>query len=114
MRATPIVANRAVALLSKMMNLAERWGVRPKVLESVRGLDRYPEKKKHRFLSGDQLKALGTALAEIEKAPKESDDYELPSVIAAVRLLLFTGCRRGEILSLRRDQVNLKKRAYCT
>ena len=107
LKATPIVANRAVALLSKMMNLAERWGLRPKFSNPCRGLDHYPERKKHRFLSGDQLKALGTALSEIEKAPKDSDDYELPSVIAAIRLLLFTGCRRGELLGLRWEDVNL-------
>lgn len=106
LKATPIVANRAVALLSKMMNLAEAWQVRPKFSNPCRHVGKYPEKKAHRFLSSEQLTALGAALAEIERAPKKSDDYELPSVIAAVRLLLFTGCRRGELLSLRWEDVN--------
>jgi integrase len=107
LRATPIVANRALALLSKMMNLAEAWGLRPKFSSPTRYVQKYPERKAHRFLSSEQLTSLGRTLAEIEKLPKGHADAELPSVIAAVRLLLFTGCRRGEVLGLKWDAVNL-------
>ncbi len=104
MRGTPGAANRVLALLSKMFNLAERWGLRPDGTNPCRHIDRNPERKMERFLSGEEIGRLGAALAEAERTRTE-----LPSAIAAIRLLLFTGCRLSEILTVQWDQVDYER-----
>ena len=64
--ATPYSANRVLALLSKMFNLAERWGVRPETTNPCRYVDKYPERSRERFLSGAELARLGEVLAAAE------------------------------------------------
>jgi integrase len=103
MRATPGAANRTLACLSKMLNLAERWGLRSDGSNPCRHVERYPERKMERFLSADELGRLGATLTEAEKTKTET-----PSVIAAIRLLIFTGARLGEILDLRWVSVDLE------
>lgn len=103
MRDTPGAANRTLALVSKMLNLAEKWGLRPDGSNPCRHVDRYPERKMERFLSVDELGRLGAVLAEAERTATE-----LRSVIAAVRLLMFTGARLGEILNLEWSHVDFE------
>jgi integrase len=105
MRSKPGAANRVLALLSKMFNLAERWGLRPDHSNPCRHVERYAERKLERFLSGEELARLGTALAEAER-----NGREMPSAIAAVRLLACTGARAGEIQGLRWEHVDLAGR----
>jgi integrase len=95
MRATPGASNRVLALLSKMFNLAEQWGWRPDGSNPCRHVERYDEKKMERFLSVEELRRLGEVLAEAARTQSVS----LPAV-AAMRLLVFTGCRVSEILTL--------------
>ena len=104
MRDRPGAANRVIALLSKMMNLAEKWGMRPDGTNPCRHVERYPERRMERFLDNDELARLGTVLTEAQRT-----QTELPSVIAAIRLLLFTGCRSGEILSLQWEHVDFER-----
>ncbi|MCZ6467356.1 MAG: tyrosine-type recombinase/integrase, partial [Alphaproteobacteria bacterium] len=104
MRDTPGAANRTLALLSKMMNLAEKWGLRLDGSNPCRHVDKYPERKMERFLSVDELGSLGAVLAEAERTATE-----LPSVIPAVRLLMFTGARLGEILNLEWSHVDFER-----
>ncbi len=105
MRATSGAANRTLALLSKMMNLAEKWGLRPDGSNPCRHVDRYPERKMERFLSGEELSRLGGVLAEAERTRTE-----LPSAIAAIRFLIFTGMRLSEVLTLRwRENVDFER-----
>ncbi len=96
MRQTPGAANRVLALLSKMFGLAEQWGLRPQQSNPVHGIERYRERKLERFLTFDELARLGAVLHEAERT-----QTEMPSVIAAIRLLILTGARLGEILGLR-------------
>src|SRR5512132_2455942 len=96
LRETPHQANRVLALVSKMMNLAEKWGLRPDGSNPCRHVEKYKEAKRERFLSAEELTRLGDVLAEAERTTMES-----PSVIAAVRLLVLTGCRLSEVLTLR-------------
>lgn len=95
------VANRCIALLSKMFNLAERWGWRPDGSNPCRHVDRYPENRRERFLSDKELSVLA---GELNKAEGEN----LYSV-AAIRLLIFTGARLGEILNLKWEQVDMQR-----
>jgi len=104
MRDRPGAANRVLSLLSKMFNLAEKWSMRPDGSNPCRHVDRYPERKMERFLSADELGRLGAVLTEAERT-----GTELPSVIAAIRLLIFTGARLGEILNVQWGQVDLER-----
>ncbi len=104
MRATPYQANRVVALLSKMFNLAEAWGLRPDSSNPCRHVARFKEAKRERFLSSAELACLGKVLTEAERYEVES-----PSAVAAIRLLLFTGCRLSEILTLRWQEVDSER-----
>lgn len=98
----PGVANRCLALLSKMFNLSERWNLRPDHTNPVRHVEKYKENKVERYLSKDELSQLANVLFESEKTGSEN-----PFVIAAIRLLLFTGARLDEILTLRWGYVDL-------
>lgn len=99
----PVQANRVLALLSKMLNLAETWGLRPLHSNPCPRIGRYGERKRERFLTGAELRRLGDALAAVER-----DGSEDPAVVLAVRLLLLTGARRDEILDLRWEDVNME------
>jgi integrase len=105
LKSTPAAANRALAVLSKMMELAEVWGIRPSNSNPCRHVKKYPESKRERFLNADEFKRLGETLVDAER-----ENVEQPHAIAAFKLLIFTGCRRGEILSLRWDEVDWEHR----
>lgn len=95
---TPIEANRCLALLSKAMNLAEMWDMRPGGTNPCKHVRRFAENKRRRFLSPKELGRLGEAL-------RRADAGELGHVtwqsVAFVRLAIFTGMRRGEVLTLK-------------
>ena len=55
----PCQANRTLGVLSKMMNLAETWGIRDKHTNPCEDIERYPERKRQRFLSGQEIRRLG-------------------------------------------------------
>jgi len=105
MAATPGAANRTLQLLSKMFNLAERWGLRSDGTNPCRHVERNRERKMQRFLSADEMGRLGAALAEAERTQTHPS-----AVVAAIRLLCFTGCRAGEILTLRWEHVDFEGR----
>lgn len=102
MRAAPYAANRVLALLSKAFTLAEVWGWRPDGSNPCRHVERFKEEKRERFLSPEEIGRLGDGLSAADYQATES-----PTVVAAVRLLLFTGCRLSEILTLRWEHVDL-------
>lgn len=101
----PGVANRCLALLSKMMNLAEVWDWRAENSNPCRHVARYPECRRERYLSSAELTRLGEALTEAEAVGSEG-----PYVVGAIRLLALTGARLGEILTLRWTHVDLERR----
>jgi integrase len=103
MRGKPFLANRMLALLSKMFNLAGRWGLCLPGSNPCRGIERFREKRRERFLSAAEISRLGAVLDEEE--PTE------PFVVLAIRLLLLTGARRDEVLTLRWSEVDVERGA---
>lgn len=91
----PYQANRTLGVLSKMFNLAEIWGLRPDGSNPCRHIKKYPERKRERFLSDEEFARLGEVLIEVER-----DRTETQSAVNAIRLLMLTGCRLGEIMTL--------------
>jgi integrase len=90
-----------------MFNLAEKWGERPDGSNPCRHVEKYPEHKRERFLSEVELAQLGDALAKAEQ-----DRSESPFVVAAIRLLVFTGARRNEILTLKWEHVDFERACF--
>ena len=99
-RATPYAANRALAVLSKMFGLAEKWGERPDGSNPCRHVEKFTEQKRERMLSADEFGRLADAL----KASTRS-----PYIIAAIKLLIFTGARLSEILTLQWDWIDFER-----
>jgi len=106
LRHIPYDANRCLEIISKMFNLAEMWGLRPDGTNPRKHIKKYPEEKRERFLSAAELRRVGEVLREMEE-----EGIELSSAIAAVRLLILTGCRLGEIMRLKWEYVDFENRA---
>ncbi|MBP7339717.1 hypothetical protein [Niveispirillum sp.] len=102
----PYQANRTLGVLSKMFNLAEIWGLRPDGSNPCLHVKKYREEKRERLLGADEYASLGQALAEIK-----ADGSESPAVLATVWLLMLTGCRLGEIMTLKWSYVDWQARA---
>lgn len=96
LRHIPYQANRCLEVVSKMFNLAEMWGLRADGTNPRKHIRKYPEEKRERFLSTAEIRRVGEVLTEMEV-----ENIELPSAIAAARLLMLTGCRLNEIMSLK-------------
>jgi integrase len=93
-------ANRCLALVSKMLNLAERWGIRPDGSNPCRNVEKYRERKCERLLSAEELARLGDALSAYAGSPYAT---------AAVKLLVFTGARLREVLGLRWEWIDFDR-----
>lgn len=100
LRHIPYQANRVLGVLSIMFNLAETWSLRPQFTNPCRGVKKYKEKKRERFLNREELRRLGDAL-------RIEEDFA-PQAVACIRLLLLTGCRLGEIQTLKWSYLDLE------
>lgn len=125
-KATPYQANKALAVVGSMYSFAAKRGFVPEGFNPVRGIEKYPEDGRERFLSTDELVRLGAAIRKAETAgiAWEVDEAKPtskhvpkgrrvtvigPHAAAAIRLLLFTGCRLREILHLRWENVDFER-----
>jgi integrase len=124
---TPFQANRVLAAVGSMYSFAVRAGVVAEGTNPARGIDRFKEDRRERFLTSEELVRLGSAIREAEtvgvpwtinesgpnakhlaKSDKRFTKIN-PFAAAALRLLLFTGCRLREILNLRWEHVDSER-----
>jgi integrase len=123
----PVTANRVLATLSGVFTFGQREGLVPSGCNPARGIEQFREQGRERYLSGDELRRLGEALRQAETmgipwqvddskptakhAPKAKNRLTKLSfeVTAALRLLLFTGCRLREVLHLEWQHVDLER-----
>ena len=105
LRHIPYQANRCLEVVSKMFVLAEMWGLRPDGSNPRKHIRKYPEEKRERFLSAAELRRIGEVLREME-----SEGVELSSAMLAARLLILTGCRLGEIMTLKWEYIDFNER----
>ncbi|MGI9357261.1 MAG: tyrosine-type recombinase/integrase [Rhizobiaceae bacterium] len=94
-------ASRTLGFLGAILKFAVDRGLRGD--NPCRGIRRYQDRKIERYLSKQELMNLGRTLVEAEKVG--TNVY----AIAAVRLLLLTGARKNEILSLKWDWVDFDR-----
>ena len=94
-------AARTVGLLGGIFTFAQERGFVE--VNPVRGLKRYKDNRRERFLSAAELAKLGDLLSALEK------DGGDPRHVAIIRLLLLTGARKNEIAQLRWSEVDLEK-----
>jgi len=120
---TPFQANRVLAVVGSMYAFGGRAGIVPEGTNPARGIERFKESRRERFLTVEELERLGSAIREAESngipwsvdrskpnakhVPKTERSTRIdPFAAAALRLLLFTGCRLREILHLRWEHVD--------
>jgi integrase len=122
---TPFQANRMLAVVSSMYRWGAKHGETPEGLNPAFSIDRFEEEGRERYLSTAEMEALGSAirLAETDGIPwtvrPEKKQKHVPKeqrtrtidqfAAAALRLLLFTGARVGEILTLKWQHVDLER-----
>ena len=103
LRKTPTAANEAIATLSQMLNRAEAWGLAPAGSNPCRFVAKYRRRKLERFLTQEEFRRLGKVVAKLEA------EGRFPvHAAAALRLLMLTGCRISEVLTLRWEDVHLE------
>ena len=95
MAKTPTNANRVLAVVRKMFNMAEVWGMRPDGSNPCRHIPKYPERGKTRLIADAELRKL---YAYLDRA--ETEGLEHPFILLAIRLQFAFAARMSEILSL--------------
>ena len=124
-RGSRVAANRVVALISSLYGWGGKAGAVARGTNPARDVTRFKEEARTRYLSDAEIARLGEtlALAETEGLPYEIDNTSptskhalkpenrrtriSPHAIAAIRLLLLTGCRLSEILGLKWTNVDI-------
>ena len=102
LRDTPVMANNVIRVLSRIWHWAEERGELPEGKNPCRGVVFFRQDARERFLSDAEFRRLGETLESVEASGRMSI-----YTISAIRLLLLTGCRKNEILTLKWAHVDL-------
>lgn len=105
LHSTPILANRALALLSSICSWAVVNGYRPDTPNPTKGIERHRETSRERFLTAGEFGRLGDALRVAEETKAEP-----AAAINAIRTLAISGMRLSEVLNLRWSEVSKERR----
>ena len=105
LRDRPAVANSTIQVLSQLFRKAQQWGLAPERRNPCRSVRKYRLRLRNRHLTRDEYRRLGQALRD-----GEADGSVARPAATALRLLILTGCRRDEILTLRWDDVDRHSR----
>src|SRR5262249_53369252 len=92
----PVRANRALAIVASMFSKAVAWKLRPD--NPCKGVKRNREENRERYLTPAELERLTAALAS-DRNQEASDIF---------RMLVLSGARRGEVLGLRWEELDLR------
>jgi len=104
LKAIPRRANYALTILVAIFSFAvKRQTIGPHDHPAL-GITKYGENKRDRYLTMDELARFGAALAELEAERTVS-----PWAAAALRLLILTGARSSEILTLEWAHVDVDR-----
>lgn len=103
-RNTPYQANRILALLSRLLNMAERWEWRAQGTNPCRYVGRFEEKGRERYLS---IVEIGHISAAIDALTESNELW--PEAGNAIKLLLLTAARVTEITQAKWDWVDFDK-----
>ena len=123
---TPYQANRILAVVGSMYAFGGKRSLVPETINPARGIEKFQEQGRERFLSSVELEKLGSALrlAETDGIPWRIEEGKPtakhipksarrtvidPHAAAALRLLLFSGCRLREILHLKWQEVDMER-----
>jgi integrase len=127
LKASPYQANRMLAVVSSLYSFAAKRRFIAEGVNPTRGIEKYRENGRERFLSAEELGRLGEAIREAETnglpynidmskptakhAPKEKNRQTVvgPHAAAAIRLLILTGARLREILHLKWEHVDFER-----
>lgn len=103
--ATPRRANYILATARSFFSFCEDHGYRPENSNPAKRIRHYPENRRERFLSADELARAAGAIDAAERAG-------VVSIFAAagLRLCILTGARQGEIRNLTWREVDLERR----
>ncbi len=127
MKDRPFQANRLLAVVGAMYTFGSKRGHVPDGCNPARGVEKFPEHRRERFLSSEEIERVGSALREAETVglpwqvdetipnakhiPKPENRRTVlgPHATAAIRLLILTGARLREILHLRWAHVDFTR-----
>jgi integrase len=127
LRDTPVQANRVLAMIGALYGFAARAGYVPEEYNPARGIEKFPERSRERFLTSEELARLGDTLRlgettglpwqvdetkeNAKHAPKEDSRRVIldPFAVAAIRLLILTGARLREILHARWELIDFER-----
>jgi integrase len=124
-RHRPYRANRMLAVVGSMYSFGSKCGLVPDGINPTKRVERFKEQGRERYLTGEEFARLGDALREAETTGISWDDGKPrskhaprpenrrttlgPHAVAAIRLLMLTGCRLREILHLRWSEVDFER-----
>lgn len=128
MKRNTVSANRMLSTVSSMYGFAQRRGIVPEGYNPASRIERYSEQRRERFLNTKELARIGDALREAETTgipwvvddskpnakhiPKQDKNRRTIFGVlapAAIRLLMFSGCRLREILHLKWEYVDIER-----
>ena len=95
-----VTRNRVLALISRLLTLAEHWEWRPQKSNPAFGIERAHEEARDRVLSPAELGGLAEAL--------NAAAVLSPVNVAAIRVAAVTGLRIGEILAMRWEHIDFE------